>query len=79
MCGVIVNIDGAHVNEDAFVDRHDNHSLNCMFVCIFYYVSARYDISQTVSIQMPFYVASISKRVLFSSQFNMLLEKFEIH
>lgn len=49
VCGVIdgmlVNIDAPNVNEEAFVDRHGNHSINCMFVCgptcIFYYVSAR--------------------------------------
>lgn len=60
MCIVLVYNDAPYVNEEAFVDRHDNHSLNYMFVCILYYVSARYDISQSVSIQMTFHVASIS-------------------
>ncbi|KAI5639211.1 DDE superfamily endonuclease domain-containing protein [Phthorimaea operculella] len=44
--GTLVEIDAPHQNEDQFVDRHQNHSINCMAVCgprgEFYYVSARW-------------------------------------
>ena len=42
----MINIDGPTQNEVDFVDRHGNHSINCMFVCganmLFYYVSANW-------------------------------------
>jgi nuclease HARBI1 len=44
--GTLINIDAPHENEASFVDRHGNHSLNCMMVCgpdyAFYFVSARW-------------------------------------
>lgn len=44
--GTLIPIDAPTENEESFVDRHGNHSLNCMFVCgptaIFYYVSAKW-------------------------------------
>lgn len=44
--GTLINIDAPQQNEAQFVDRHGNHSLNCMVVCgpncSFYYVSARW-------------------------------------
>lgn len=44
--GTLIKIDAPHFNEAQFVDRHGNHSINCMVVCgpdySFYYVSARW-------------------------------------
>lgn len=31
--GTIINIDAPHENEEAYVDRHGNHSLNVMMIC----------------------------------------------
>ncbi|KAJ8894227.1 hypothetical protein PR048_006839 [Dryococelus australis] len=44
--GTLINIDAPKDNEGQHVDRHGNHSLNCIAVCgpdcTFYYVSARW-------------------------------------
>lgn len=44
--GTLINIDAPRANEEQFVDRHGNHSINCMVVCgpnrEFYYVSANW-------------------------------------
>ncbi|XP_055838400.1 putative nuclease HARBI1 [Episyrphus balteatus] len=44
--GTLIKIDAPREHEDRFVDRHGNHSINCMLVCgpdlNFYYVSARW-------------------------------------
>ena len=44
--GTLIKIDAPTQNEPNYVDRHGNHSLNCMVVCgpdlSFYYVSARW-------------------------------------
>ena len=44
--GTLIKIDAPTQNELNYVDRHGNHSLNCMVVCgpdlSFYYVSARW-------------------------------------
>jgi hypothetical protein len=44
--GTLVNIDRPSVDEDKYVDRHGNHSLNCMMVSgpdhMFYYATSRW-------------------------------------
>ncbi len=44
--GTLINIDAPVQNEQVFVDRHGNHSLNVMMVCSpdrsFYYVTSRW-------------------------------------
>ena len=44
--GTLIKIDAPRENEEAFVDRHGNHSINCMAVCgpdlTFYYVDANW-------------------------------------
>jgi hypothetical protein len=31
--GTLINIDAPTEHEEAFIDRHGNHSLNCMVIC----------------------------------------------
>ncbi|RXG71310.1 putative nuclease HARBI1 [Armadillidium vulgare] len=44
--GILIKIDAPVHNEPAFVDRHHNHSINCMAVCgpdmKFYYISSNW-------------------------------------
>lgn len=44
--GTLINIDAPLLNEEQYIDRHGQHSINCMAVCgpdcQFYYVSARW-------------------------------------
>lgn len=44
--GTLINIDAPIAHENNFVDRHGNHSINCMVVCgpdmKFYYASANW-------------------------------------
>lgn len=44
--GTLINIDAPTEHEEAFIDRHGNHSLNCMVVCgpnmMFYYVKSEW-------------------------------------
>ncbi|XP_054259674.1 putative nuclease HARBI1 [Macrosteles quadrilineatus] len=44
--GTLINIDAPVLNEQQYVDRKNNHSINCMVVCgpdySFFYVSARW-------------------------------------
>jgi hypothetical protein len=44
--GTLINIDAPRVHEEQFVDRHGDHSINCMVVCgaglKFYYASANW-------------------------------------
>ena len=44
--GTLINIDAPHLSEPAYVDRHGNHSINCMVVCgpdlSFYYSYANW-------------------------------------
>ncbi|XP_035711322.1 putative nuclease HARBI1 [Folsomia candida] len=43
--GTLIKIDSPNINEEQFVDRHGNHSLNCMVICgpdySFYFISSR--------------------------------------
>ncbi|KAL7637440.1 UNVERIFIED_CONTAM: hypothetical protein RMT77_012168 [Armadillidium vulgare] len=44
--GILIKIDAPVHNEPAFVDRHQNHSINCMAVCgpdmRFYYINSNW-------------------------------------
>lgn len=44
--GILINIDAPIYDEPAFVDRHHNHSINCMAICgpdmQFYYVTSNW-------------------------------------
>lgn len=44
--GSLIDMDAPHINENAYVDRHSNHSINALFVCgpnhEFYYANVNF-------------------------------------